>query len=89
LLNAIRQGKFHIWPVRSIDEGIEVLTGVPAGVRLDDGSFEPGSVNALVNQRLQQMAETLQRFGKETPAKTPDAQKNNEVDKANDPGDGE
>jgi predicted ATP-dependent protease len=89
VINAIRQGKFHIWPVRSIDEGIEELTGVPAGVRLDDGSFESGSVNALVNQRLRQLAETLQRFGKEIPAKTPDAQKNNEVDKANDAGDGE
>ena len=89
VVNAIRQGKFHIWPVRTIDEGIEVLTGMHAGVRLDDGSFEPGSVNALVNQRLRQMAETLQRFGKETPSKTPDAQKNNEVDKANDAGDGE
>ena len=65
VVEAIRNGNFHIWPVRTIDEGIEVLTGVKAGERQTDGSFEPGSVNALVDQRLRQMAEALQSFGKE------------------------
>ena len=65
VVEAIRQGKFHLWPVRTIDEGIEVLTGVKAGERLPDGSFEPDSVNARVDGRLRQMAEDLQRFGKD------------------------
>lgn len=77
---AIREGKFHIWPVSTIDEGIEVLTGVKAGVRQPDGSFEPDTVNARVDQRLRHMAEALQRFGKE------DVRKNHEPEKPNDAG---
>ena len=65
VVEAIRLGKFHLWPVRTIDEGIEVLTGVKAGERMPDGSFEPESVNARVDGRLRKMADTLQRFGKE------------------------
>ncbi|OGN92436.1 MAG: ATP-dependent protease [Chloroflexi bacterium RBG_13_50_21] len=65
VVEAIQQGKFHLWPVRTIDEGIEVLTGVKAGERLPDGSFESESVNACVDERLRKMAEVLQRFGKE------------------------
>jgi lon-related putative ATP-dependent protease len=65
VVEAIRQGKFHLWPVRTIDEGIEVLTGVKAGARQADGSFEADSVNAQVDQRLREMVETLQHFGKQ------------------------
>lgn len=61
---AVRDGKFHIWAVKTIDEGIEVLTGVAAGARQADGSFPPGSVNARVDARLCQMAETMARFGR-------------------------
>jgi lon-related putative ATP-dependent protease len=65
VVEAVRQGKFHIWPVQTIDEGIEVLTEVKAGERQADGSFEPESVNARVDQRLKKMADDLQRFGKD------------------------
>jgi lon-related putative ATP-dependent protease len=78
VVEAIRECKFHLWPVSTIDEGIEVLTGVKAGTRLADGSFEPDTVNARVDQRLREMAETLQRFGKE------DNRKNHEPEKSND-----
>ncbi len=62
VVDVIRHGKFHIWPVCAIDEGIEVLSGVKAGKRRSDGAFEPKSINALVNQRLIEMAETIKRF---------------------------
>lgn len=78
VVDAIRQGKFHIWPVTTIDEGIEVLTGVKAGVRQADGNFEADTVNALVDLRLRKMAEDLQRFGKE------DGRKNKDSEPAND-----
>jgi lon-related putative ATP-dependent protease len=77
VVEAIRQGKFHLWPVRTIDEGIEVLTGVKAGERLPDGSFEPDTVNALVDQHLRKMAEALQRFGKEDGHKQEQSEQNN------------
>jgi lon-related putative ATP-dependent protease len=62
VLEAARQGKFNIYPVRTIDEGIEVLTGVPAGARKADGSFEKDTVNYLVDKRLGDMAETGRAF---------------------------
>jgi len=65
VLEAVRQGKFHIWAVETIDQGIEILTGVKAGQRLEDGSFEPESINARVDQCLRDMAEKLAQFGKE------------------------
>jgi lon-related putative ATP-dependent protease len=84
VVEAIRQGKFHIWPVRTINEGIEVLTGVKAGERLADGSFEPETVNALVDQRLRKMAETLQRFSREATQKPQETDKGNNGEKSND-----
>jgi lon-related putative ATP-dependent protease len=65
VLEAVRTGKFHIWPVKTIDEGIEVLTGVRAGERQANGTFEEGTVNERVDRRLKELAETLNRFGKE------------------------
>jgi predicted ATP-dependent protease len=44
ILQAVRQGRFHLWGVRSVDQGISLLTGVPAGARRKDGSWPPDSV---------------------------------------------
>ncbi|MSQ41068.1 MAG: ATP-dependent protease [Dehalococcoidia bacterium] len=63
VVEAVRQGKFHIYAVEHVKQGIEVLTGVPAGERGPDGAFPQGTVNDLVDQRLRQMAEALQHFG--------------------------
>jgi len=64
VVEAIKAGKFHIYPVGTIDEGIEVLTGRKVGQRLADGSFEPGSVNDRVQRRLTALAERLRDFTK-------------------------
>jgi len=48
--------------VKTIDEGIEVLTGVPAGQRGEDGKFPKGTVNFLVDRRLRELAETYKEF---------------------------
>jgi predicted ATP-dependent protease len=62
LLEAAKEGKFSIYPARTIDEGIEFLTGVEAGERLPDGSFKEGTVNYLVDRRLRKMAEMAREF---------------------------
>ena len=62
---AVEQSKFHIWAVETVEEGIEILTGVPAGVRQEDGTYPEHTVFARVNQRLQTMAERIEQFGKE------------------------
>jgi predicted ATP-dependent protease len=62
ILEAVKAGKFNIYSVKTIDEGIEVLTGVKAGAMLADGSFEPDSINFKVNKQLESMAEKLQQY---------------------------
>ena len=62
IVEAAKEGKFTIYPVATIDEGIEVLTGVPAGERQADGSYREGTVNYLVDRRLRAMAEMAKEF---------------------------
>jgi lon-related putative ATP-dependent protease len=64
VIEAVAKGKFHIYPVATIEQGIEILTGVRAGKRSKSGKFEPGSVFATVDARLRTMADTLRRFEK-------------------------
>jgi len=65
VVQAAREGKFHIWPVKTIDEGIEILTGQQAGQKRADLTFEPDTVNDRVNRRLQELARQLRDFMKE------------------------
>ncbi len=62
LIDAVRAGQFHIWAVRSIDEGIELLTGVSAGQRDLEGQYPEGTVHRLVEDRLKEYAERLRAF---------------------------
>lgn len=67
VVQAIKNGKFHIWGMGNIDEGIELLTGVEAGERRPDGTYPEGTANYRVNERLREMAQQLKEFGgKET-----------------------
>lgn len=60
---AVRDGRFHIWSVETIDEGIEILTGMPAGERKEDGSWPEDTVNGLVDRRLREMLKQMKKFG--------------------------
>jgi predicted ATP-dependent protease len=59
---AVRAGKFHLYPVASVDEGIEILSGVKAGEALPEGGFEPGTVYGRVDARLRELAEGLKEY---------------------------
>src|SRR4029077_13437869 len=59
ILDAVATGKFHIWPVAKIEQGIEILTGCVAGQKNSDGKFEEGTVFALMDARMRDMARTL------------------------------
>jgi predicted ATP-dependent protease len=62
VLEAVAAGKFHIWPVAKVEEGIEVLTGMTAVSCNGDGSFQSGTVFAKVNDRLSKMAQMMKGF---------------------------
>ncbi len=57
VVDAIREGRFRIFAISTIDEGMELLTGVPAGERDDSGVFPEGTVNRRVEDRLIELAE--------------------------------
>jgi predicted ATP-dependent protease len=62
VVEVVREGKFRIYSVRTIDEGIALLTGVPAGEPQPDGSYPEGTVNFLVQKRLRELAEQARSF---------------------------
>ncbi len=61
---AVAEGRFHVYPVTSIEQGIEILTGVTAGKATDSGIYPDGSVYGLVEQRLEQMAKDMRAAAK-------------------------
>ncbi len=60
--DAARKKQFQIYAIESIDQGIEVLTGVAAGARRADGTFPDGTINALVEAQLRDFAEIRRDF---------------------------
>lgn len=56
VIEAVKDGKFHIYPVSTIDEGIEILTGMKAGKLLENGEYEKDSINYLVSEKLKDYA---------------------------------
>ncbi len=63
VVDAVREGRFHVYAVSTIDEGIEILTGVPAGARGEDGEFPEGSVNRRVEDRLRAFSQRARSSG--------------------------
>ena len=64
VVEACREGRFHVHSVAHVDQGIAILTGREAGTRGEDGAFPEGSVNRLVEDRLVGFAAARRRFGK-------------------------
>jgi len=62
VVEAVSQGKFHIYPVKTIDQGVEILTGVPAGEKKADGTYSEGTVNFRVNKKLLDLARSMKGF---------------------------
>ena len=59
VVEAVAQGQFHIYAVDHVDDGIELITGLPAGQLRPDGTYEEGTIHYLVQQRLKRMAKNL------------------------------
>jgi lon-related putative ATP-dependent protease len=62
VVKAVKEGKFHIYAIEHVDEGIEILTGVEAGEMGPDGNYPEGTINARAVKRLNEMAEGLKSY---------------------------
>jgi hypothetical protein len=71
---AVQAGKFSVYAIDSVDDGLELLTGLPAGERDENGVFPEGSVNRRVEDTLARYAEAMRAFvnrGREPDAQEP------------------
>lgn len=66
VIDAVEAGQFHIWPVTTVEEGIKILTDMEAGTLQPDGTYPEGTVFRKVDERLQQIAEIVKEFGKDS-----------------------
>ncbi len=78
VVQAVSEGRFHIYPVTTIDEGISLLTGVPAGERDEKGNYPENTVNGLVDKNLRSLAEGLKAFAEEGTPQSPAGATGNE-----------
>ncbi len=62
VLDAVRNGQFHIWAVDHVDQGIEILTGIPAGERNEEGEYPEETINFLVDQRLDDLSRGMKEY---------------------------
>jgi len=65
VVEAVKDGRFHIYPIKTIEEGVEILTGMKAGKRRKGGNYPKGTLFRLVDDRLREMAEKARDFAKE------------------------
>ena len=61
VIEAVKNGDFHIYAISNIEEGIELLTGVPAGKKDANGHFPAGSINYLAYEKLKKYAQVSQK----------------------------
>jgi len=68
VVQAVKDGKFHIYTAETVDEGMEILTGLPAGARKKDGTYAKGTINYMVDKKLKSMTEKLGKLASEEKA---------------------
>ncbi len=64
VVEAVKAGQFHIWAIDTVEEGLEILTGIPAGERDSKGKFPKDTIYYRVEQRLIELARTAEKFRK-------------------------
>jgi lon-related putative ATP-dependent protease len=64
VVEAAEAGRFHVWPIATVDEALELLTGVLAGVRAEDGRYPEGTINRRADDRLASFAEKSRSFSR-------------------------
>ncbi|MFH1350880.1 MAG: ATP-binding protein [Pseudomonadota bacterium] len=65
VIDSVRDGQFHIWPISTVEEGIEILTGTEAGSLQSDGTYPEGTLFRKVDERFREILEIVKKFAKE------------------------
>jgi lon-related putative ATP-dependent protease len=78
VVDAVSSNQFHIYPIETIDEGIELLTGIPTAQRDADGAYPEDTFNRMVSDRLVEMAEKRRAF--DSPSSTVTTPPDSEVE---------
>jgi predicted ATP-dependent protease len=86
VVDAVKGGKFRVYAVKTVNEALEILTGLPAGERREDGMWPEGSINFLVDKRLKEMSKKLKADDKGEEKKEKKEENNKEVKKNPPPG---
>lgn len=80
VIESVKQGSFRVYAVGTVDEALEVLTGVPAGERQSDGTYPEGTVNFLVDRKLREMAKKLKSEDKQEGKELEKKEENNNAE---------
>jgi len=59
VIEAVKDGKFNVWPIRSLDEGLSLLADIEIGALQEDGTYPKGTFNQSVDARLSKFREVL------------------------------
>ncbi len=62
VIQTVKEGKFHIYPIKTIEQGVEILTGTEAGEKLPEGGFKEGTVNYMVDKKLRELGIKIKEF---------------------------
>ncbi|NNG07813.1 MAG: ATP-dependent protease, partial [Desulfobacteraceae bacterium] len=65
VIDSVKAGQFHIWPISTVEQGIEILTGTAAGELQSDGTYPEGTLFSKVDERFLEIAEIVKKFAKE------------------------
>jgi predicted ATP-dependent protease len=65
VVDCVEEGKFHIWPITKVEEGVEILMGMEAGTLQPDETYAEGTLFRNVDERFKELAEIAKKFGKE------------------------
>ncbi len=65
VVDAVEAGRFHVWAIEDVDQGIELLSGLPAGARSEDGTYPEGTIHRRAEERLAAFAEARREFAQE------------------------
>jgi predicted ATP-dependent protease len=63
VIQSVEAGKFHVWPISTVEQGMEILTGMTAGTLQPDGTYPEGTLFRQVDDRLVELAEIVKRYG--------------------------